>query len=268
MNKDVSNILRDLSAATLLELVLVMAGAVGLIVLVQRFLPWLAGRIAGRYRLYVLAAVPMLRLLIIAVAVALVIPLLIEPTLANLVVLLGAVGLALGFALKDYISSLIAGIVVLYEASYRPGDWVEIGGTYGEVRSIGMRALEMVTPDDTMVLVPHLKLWDHLIHNANDGTQHLLCVAGFYLHPQHEAGSVRQALYDVALTSPYLQLERPITVIVQEQPWGTQYRLKAYPVDPRDQFLFVSDLTVRGKAALADLGVTFAAVPALPAGAP
>lgn len=48
-----------------------------------------------------------------------------------------------------------------------------------------------------------------------------------------------------------------------EKPWGTHYRLKAYPVDSAQQFQFVSDLTVRGKAALSRLGVEFAAVPAM-----
>jgi len=31
--------------------------------------------------------------------------------------------------------------------------------------------------------------------------------AHFYLHPDHDAKSVRLKLYDVALTSPYLQIE-------------------------------------------------------------
>jgi hypothetical protein len=80
-------------------------------------------------------------------------------------------------------------------------------------------------------------------------------VANFYLHPDHDAEQVRQKLRKVALTSPYLQLNRPISVIVQEKPWGTHYQLKAYPIDGRDQFGFTSDLTVRGKAALAKLEV-------------
>ena len=54
-----------------------------------------------------------------------------------------------------------------------------------------------------------------------------------------------------------------IDVIVTEKPWGTHYRLRAYPIDPRQQFRFITDLTVCGKAALAALGVTFTTVPVL-----
>jgi transposase len=56
------------------------------------------------------------------------------------------------------------------------------------------------------------------------------------------------------------QLQQPIVVVAQEKSYGTHYRLRAYPNDPRDQFLFITDLTVRGKAALMDLGVEFASL--------
>lgn len=52
-----------------------------------------------------------------------------------------------------------------------------------------------------------------------------------------------------------------MTVIVLEKPWGTQYRLKAYVKESRDQFLFITDLTIRGKEALRAMGIRFAQVP-------
>lgn len=252
---ETTDILREIQGEGLLVVAAVLGVAVVLTLMVQRYGPRLAEQVPGRYRLSVLALVPLLRLVIIAGALALIIPQLIEPTFENLVAVLGAVGVALGFALKDYVSSLIAGIVVIYEGAYRPGDWVEVDGEYGEVRSVGMRAMEMVTPDDTVIVVPHQALWTTLIHNANDGTQNLQCVTDFYLDPEHDGQQVRALLRDVALTSPYLQIERPVNVVATERPWGTHYRLKAYPVDPRDQFRFTTDLTVRGKAALREANV-------------
>ncbi len=109
-----------------------------------------------------------------------------------------------------------------------------------------------------MVTIPHLKLWDTNIYNSNDGAPTLQCIADFYLAPQHDANLVRRTLRDVALTSAYLQLARPILVIVAEKPWATHYQLKAYPIDARDQFQFTSDLTVRGKEALALINVAAA----------
>lgn len=253
----------SLSQINLLEIGLILVGAWLLIILEQRLLPWLAVRSPNRRRHLLLATVPVLRLFIIIFAATLIVPRVIEPSFENMVAMMGALGLALGFAFRDYVSSLIAGVVTLYELPYRPGDWIEVNGTYGEVRSIKMRAAEIVTPDDTVVIIPHLKLWDQLIHNANDGGPNLQCVADFYLHPRHDAAQVRYALYDVALTSPFLQIDQPIKVVVQEKPWGTHYRVRAYPIHPGQQFAFITDLTVRGKALLTQLDVEFAQVPAM-----
>lgn len=238
------------------DAVLLVVTAWLLIVLIQQLVPRIASSFSGKTRLYILAVAPVLRLVIILGAILLVVPILIEPTFENLVAIFGAVALALGFAFKDYANSLIAGIVTLYEMPYRPGDWIEVDGRYGEVRSIGTRAATIVTPDDNAVVIPHGKLWDTLIANGNDGTSNLMCVAEFYLAPDHDAAEVRARLRDVAFTSPWVKTYQPILVVLSEQPWGTCYRIKAYPVEPRDQFQFISDLTVRGKAALRQLQVT------------
>lgn len=262
---NLQNILRDLSQINFIQIGFIIAGAWVLTLIIRRGLAWLAQRYTGRLRLFFLGAIPAIRLIIIGTAIILTVPRIIQPTFENLVALLGAAGLALGFAFKDYISSLIAGVVAVYELPYRPGDWIEVDGTYGEVREIHMRAVEIITPDDTVVVVPHLKIWDRLIHNGNYGSKKLMCVADFYLHPQHNAVEVKKILYDVALTSPMTKIDEPITVIIMEKPWGTHYRLKAYPIDPREQFHFTTDLTVRAKEALIKMGVEFATLPALDA---
>ncbi len=222
---------------------------------IERLFFWLEGRVSGRFRLYILPSMPVLRIFFLILAIMIIIPLIIKPTFQNLVAILGVVGLALGFAFKDYISSIIAGITVVYERCYRPGDWVKIDEAYGEIKSLGLRTLKLVTPDDTIVTIPHTKIWNTNIYNANDGKRELLCVADFYFHPNHDAAQVRQKLYDVAITSPYINLDHSVMVVVAEKPWGTHYRLKAYPIDGRDQFQFISDLTVRGKIALSKMDV-------------
>ncbi len=251
----IDRIVRDFQQIDFLRIFIIILVAWLAIKVVTRFLPWLADRLTSRLRLYILPSVPVLRLLILIMAVVAIIPLIIEPTFQNLITFLGAAGIALGFALKDFASSIMAGIVALYERPYRVGDWVEIDGAYGEVIYVGLRMLRLLTPDDTVVTVPQIKLWDTNIFNANDGRRDLMVVVDFFLEPQHDGTRVRQCLYDVGLTSPYVNLERPILVIVAEKPWGTHYKVKAYPVDARDQFQFISDLTLRGKAALVELQV-------------
>lgn len=115
---------------------------------------------------------------------------------------------------------------------------------------IGLRAVHLLTPDATEVIILHSKLWDTSIFNATTGQRHVLCVADFYLHPEHDGARVRAALTQVACASPYLKPESSVTVIAAEKPWGTHYKLKAYAMQSRDQFQFTTDLTIRGKEAL------------------
>lgn len=260
----IGNILKAIDTAALWELAIIAAASTLLIIIIQRVVPWIANRLSSNKRLVVLAIVPYFRLIIILVAISMAVPLLIEPSLQNMVAILGSLGLVLGFALKDYVSGLIAGVVAIGEFNYRNGDWVQFGDLYGEVRHIGLRTVEIVTPDDSRVLVPHSFLWNGSVVNANNGSARLQCIANFYLHPQHDAQQVCKALEDVALTSPYLYFDDPIVVLASEEPWATRYRLKAYPVNSGQQFAFISDMTVRGKAALLKLGVKFAVTNATP----
>ena len=253
---------RDLDWMNLLEIVTIVAGAWLLTVAVQVGVPWAANRLRPSMRLKLLPWIPVVRFLILLSAIALIVPIVVHPTLENMVFLFGALALAIGFAFKEYLSDVVAGVASIVERPYRPGDWIRIDDAYGEVVSVGLRSVTIVTPDDTMVFLPHSRLWNTNVYNANAGKRDLMCVADFYLHPDHDAAAVRQGLTDTALSSPYANLRRAITVVLAEEPWGTHYRLKAYPLDSRYQFEFVSDLTVRAKSVFAQLGARPVTLPA------
>ncbi len=233
---------------------LIVLGTWLAVYLARKLLPYLARRGPSQFRLYFLGTEPILRLFFFLAAILWVVPIIFNITVQNFLVIAGAASVAIGFALKDYVSSLIAGIVAIFERPYRLGDWVEIDGDYGEVRTVGLRAIQLQTPADNIISVPHARIWTENISNSNDGTRTLRCIADVYLAPEHDAARMRSALQDVAFTSAYLSYEKPVVVMLQETLWSTHYQLKAYPFDLRDQFSFISDLTVRGKLAVAEAG--------------
>ena len=242
-----------------------VAGVLILAWLLASAVRWLLGRCAervrARLRLPILRLIPILRLCIGIGVLVIVVPILVEPSLQNVVAIVASVSLAIAFVLKDYASSLVAGLVTIIEGPYQPGDWIEVGGTYGEVKLIGLRAVHIVTPYDNEVMIPHSRLWSTSISNATSGGHTVLCVADFYLHPDHDARKASQYLLEIGKTSAYLEPETAVSVIVQEKPWGTHYKLKAYVKESRDQFKFVTDLTIRGKEALRTMNIRFAQAP-------
>ncbi len=260
MNENFSawGILRKLSLQDALLVLGIFILAQSLMFMTRRIGVYLAKKTPSHLRLSILRAIPLIRFFIGIASIVLIVPILVEPTFRNIIALVASAGLALGFALKDYGSSVIAGLAAVLENIYQPGDWIEVDGAYGEVKSIGARATRIVTADDTEVIIPHTRLWAANILNASSGSQSLLCVADFYLNPDHDAVLVRKHLTAVAETSSYRKAESPVTVIVLEKPWGTHYRVKAYVKESREQFLFLTDLTVRGKEAIRSLGIRFA----------
>lgn len=71
---------------------------------------------------------------------------------------LGLTGFALGFALKDTISNLLSGILILLYRPFKIGDMVKISGYQGEVLSIDLRYTELNSKGNK-ILIPNSKLF-------------------------------------------------------------------------------------------------------------
>ncbi|MGA0846491.1 MAG: mechanosensitive ion channel family protein, partial [Luteolibacter sp.] len=61
----------------------------------------------------------------------------------SLVAMLGAAGLAIGLALQGSLSNFAAGVLILLFSPFRIGDYIEAGGTAGNVEEIGILFTEM-----------------------------------------------------------------------------------------------------------------------------
>jgi small-conductance mechanosensitive channel len=77
----------------------------------------------------------------------------------------GAVGVGIGFGLQRTVSNLFAGIVLLLDKSIKPGDILEVGGTFGWVASLGARYVEVETRDGTQFLIPNEDIITHQVFN-------------------------------------------------------------------------------------------------------
>lgn len=75
--------------------------------------------------------------------------------LSALTVLGGAIGLGLGFGLQKVVSNFISGILLLIDNSIKPGDVIEIDGTYGWINNLRARYASVITRDGTEHLIPN-----------------------------------------------------------------------------------------------------------------
>jgi small-conductance mechanosensitive channel len=82
----------------------------------------------------------------------------------------GVVGIAIGFAAKDTLANLFAGVFIVADAPYKIGDFVLLeGGLRGEITEIGIRSSRIQTRDDIEVTVPNAIIANGKIVNETGG---------------------------------------------------------------------------------------------------
>jgi len=83
----------------------------------------------------------------------------------SLIALLGAAGVAIGFALKDTLSNIAAGIINLILRPYKKGDFIECGSVMGTVKEMGLFSTILETPDGIFISAPNSSLWGVPLRN-------------------------------------------------------------------------------------------------------
>jgi small-conductance mechanosensitive channel len=256
------DLFREITVVRTFRVILAIASAYVSFVIIRIIATTISERVPRRFRLIIKQIIPALKAVVLVLAISYIASLLIHLTGSNLIALTGTIAVALGFAFKDYISSIIAGIVTLFEGPFRMGDRIRIGNYYGEVVDYGLRGLRLRTPDDNTVTIPHNTVWTDPISNANSGQLEAQIVTDFYFAHETDINLAVSLLYQAAYSSRYTQLKLPVVVIVAEKPWATHLKLKAYPMDARDEFIYKTDLTLRVKKACARHELHYPQVPA------
>ncbi len=75
--------------------------------------------------------------------------------LSALTVLVGTLGVGIGFGLQSITSNFISGIIILFERPIKVGDRIEVGDTSGDVIKISGRATTILTNDNIAIIVPN-----------------------------------------------------------------------------------------------------------------
>lgn len=83
----------------------------------------------------------------------------------SIIAVLGAAGLAVGLALQGTLSNFAAGTMLLLFRPFRPGDYVEVGGSSGTVSEISLFTTILNTPDNVQVTIPNSSVYGETIKN-------------------------------------------------------------------------------------------------------
>lgn len=75
--------------------------------------------------------------------------------MGSLTVLVGALGVGIGFGLQNIVNNFVSGLILLFERPIKVGDWIDLEGTSGKVTDIGARSTKVVTADNITIILPN-----------------------------------------------------------------------------------------------------------------
>ncbi|RKQ69445.1 small conductance mechanosensitive channel [Litorimonas taeanensis] len=155
----------------LLQASMTIAAAFSILVIGWIVAKWIRGRV-NRIRLGKHEVDPTLRPVLASVVFyivmamtlyAFLIKLGVPPT--SLLAVFGAAGLAIGLALKDTLSNIASGVMMLVLRPLAVGEFVDTGSTAGSVVEIGLFATTLKNPEGLFIFVPNSQVWTNRIQN-------------------------------------------------------------------------------------------------------
>lgn len=133
---------------------------------------------------------------------------------ASLVALVGAAGLAIGLALKDTLSNIAAGIMILFLKPIKKGEFVEFAGYTGSVRDIGLFTSVFETSDGLYISSPNRTVWGATIKNfSRNNRRRMEVTVGISYNDSVDAGL--EVLKALALSHEAIMRDPQPQVMVQ-----------------------------------------------------
>jgi len=130
-------------------------------------------------------------------------------------VVVGAAGLAVGFALQGSLSNFAAGVILIIFKPFKVGDFVELGGKMGTVKEIQIFNTILNSPDNVRIIVPNGQVTGGNIMNYTvNGTRRIDLVVG--ISYDDDLKKAHQVIENVILSDERILKEPAYTVAVSE----------------------------------------------------
>lgn len=92
--------------------------------------------------------------------------------LDKITIIIGALGVGIGFGLQNVVNNLVSGVILAFEKPIEIGDQVEVGGRLGKVKEIGIRSSKLATFEGAEVIIPNGDLISQQVVNWTLSNNH------------------------------------------------------------------------------------------------
>lgn len=166
----------------------------------------------------------------------------------------GVAGLAIGFAAKDTLSNLIAGILLIIDRPFEVGDRIEVwaapagSATWGDVIDIGLRATRIRTTDHIVVIIPNNEIMKRDIVNYTAISSEIRVRINIGVAYDADVARAKALIVDLAGQIPWVS-SRPIPKVVVRNfgESAVDLQLRVWIKNARKRMDTISEITDRVK---------------------
>ena len=177
-------------------------------------------------------------------------------SLDRFAILLGALGVGIGFGLQNVVNNFVSGLILLFERPIQVGDVVQLTDLHGRIERIGIRASVVRTWDGAEVVVPNGNLVSDPLTNwtLSDRRRRLELAVGVAYGTDPER--VIDLITEVAKTHPdVLSDPVPVTLFFGFGDSSLDFSLRAWTGQYDEGLRIRSELAVAVNRALAEAGI-------------
>jgi small conductance mechanosensitive channel len=124
--------------------------------------------------------------------------------------------IAIGFAIKNPVSSIIAGIILLLDKPFQVGDRISFKDSYGEIVDIGLYSVKLLTLDSNLVTIPNHRFLTDTVSSSSAGELGIMATVDVYVSPYSDLLQTKNILEKVARDISYVDTSQKIIVVSRE----------------------------------------------------
>jgi small-conductance mechanosensitive channel len=166
----------------------------------------------------------------------------------------GVAGIAIGFAAKDTLSNLIAGVLLIIDRPFEVGDRIEVwsapanSATWGDVLDIGLRATKIRTTDNIVIVIPNNEIMRRDIINYTTITEEIRVRVPIGVAYDADIEKAKEIITAVSLELDWV-LKDPAPKVVVKSFGDSAVNLEArvWIRDPRKRMDTISSISDRVK---------------------
>ena len=123
--------------------------------------------------------------------------------LSSLAVVIGALGIGIGFGLQNVVANYVAGLVIFFERPIKEGDRILVNGLEGDVIQIKLRSTVINTLTNETIIVPNGQLVGNSIHNYSYDDRRIVIVNKVQVSYSTDLDQALKVVLEVAARNPY-----------------------------------------------------------------